>query len=128
MVFKEHPHIDIIPVQAEVEYPNVELGKSSIDFGYIVNETTKCMSLTLRNTSSLPVAYEWYLSDCSTLKNIGGTQPNTFVKVTRNIPKLAVLVSVGNPDTPLSRGALVSRLMLLLITSLARFLKLKPAA
>ncbi|OEH79817.1 hydrocephalus inducing related protein [Cyclospora cayetanensis] len=83
--FGEHPRIDVIPLQAETEFPNIELEATMVDFGYIVNETTKRKPLRMRNSSCVPVHYSWYLTDESSVKEIKCTERSEPVNAERSM-------------------------------------------
>lgn len=59
-----HPHKDIVQLQGEVCFPNLQILPPKIDFGCILNDTSKKKYLVLSNVSEMPVAYEWsFLED-----------------------------------------------------------------
>ena len=56
---KDHPHRDIVQLQGEVCFPNLQIVPPNIDFGCILNDTSKRKYLVLTNISEMPVSYEW---------------------------------------------------------------------
>lgn len=60
----------MIPLEAEAEFPNIELETNMVDFGFIVNETTRRIPVRMRNTSCVPVTYGWYLTDGCSFKDL----------------------------------------------------------
>lgn len=48
--------VDLI---GEVCFPNIELATNLINFGSILNDTSKKMSITMRNVSEMGLNYEW---------------------------------------------------------------------
>ncbi|CAE7277756.1 HYDIN, partial [Symbiodinium sp. KB8] len=48
-----------VPMQGAISFPNVELGAEKVDFGCVVNETTKTVQLRLRNPTAAAVEYSW---------------------------------------------------------------------
>lgn len=63
-----HPHKDIVALQGEVCFPNLQILPPKIDFGCILNDTNKKKYLVLSNISEMPVAYEWsFLEDAPIL-------------------------------------------------------------
>jgi hydrocephalus-inducing protein len=63
-----HPHKDIVPLQGEVCFPNLQILPPKIDFGCILNDTSKKKYLVLTNISEMDVAYEWsFLEDAPIL-------------------------------------------------------------
>jgi hydrocephalus-inducing protein len=66
-----HPHKDIVALEGEVCFPNLQILPPKIDFGCILNDTSKKKYLTLSNISEMPVAYEWsFLEDAPILEEI----------------------------------------------------------
>lgn len=66
-----HPHKDVLALQGEVCFPNLQILPPKIDFGCILNDTSKKKYLTLSNVSEMPVAYEWsFLEDAPILDEI----------------------------------------------------------
>ena len=55
----EHPHKDIIDLIGSVNFPNITLDTNIINFGSILNDTTKKMVLTMKNVSEMKLDYEW---------------------------------------------------------------------
>ena len=63
-----HPHKDIVHLQGEVCFPNLQILPPKIDFGCILNDTSKKKYLVLTNISEMDVAYEWsFLEDAPIL-------------------------------------------------------------
>ena len=54
-----HPHRDVVHLQGEVCFPNLQILPPSIDFGCILNDTSKRKYIVLTNISEMPVSYEW---------------------------------------------------------------------
>jgi len=54
-----HPHRDVVQLQGEVCFPNLQIVPPNIDFGCILNDTSKRKYLVLTNISEMPVSYEW---------------------------------------------------------------------
>jgi hydrocephalus-inducing protein len=43
----------------EVCFPNLKLETTIVNFGAILNDTTKKISIFMKNVSEMPVTYEW---------------------------------------------------------------------
>jgi hydrocephalus-inducing protein len=54
-----HPHRDVVHLQGEVCFPNLQILPPSIDFGCILNDTSKKKYIVLTNISEMAVNYEW---------------------------------------------------------------------
>jgi hypothetical protein len=62
--YKEHPQKDSILLHSEIFFPNLTFNTNQLQFGCIPNNLEQKKSFTMKNTSSLPVIYDWYfLSD-----------------------------------------------------------------
>ncbi|XP_063716545.1 hydrocephalus-inducing protein homolog isoform X4 [Symsagittifera roscoffensis] len=57
--YKEHPQKEIVPLVAEVNFPNLSFDCSDVDFGCILNDTEDTRVIVATNTSPLPVRYQW---------------------------------------------------------------------
>ena len=57
--YDDNPHVDSIDLGAELSFPNLDLSHSFIDFGSVLNDTTKREYVTVRNTGSVPARFEW---------------------------------------------------------------------
>lgn len=65
-----HPQKDLVQLQGEVCFPNLNILPPNIDFGCILNDTSKKKYLTLTNISEMPVNYEWSFLEEETLSPI----------------------------------------------------------
>ena len=59
VVHMNHPHRDNVTLSGEVCFPNLEILPPNIDFGCILNDTSKKKFLKLKNVSEMAVNYEW---------------------------------------------------------------------
>lgn len=59
IVYQDHPQRDHVGLIGEVIFPNLTLGANKLDFGSVLNETTKQMTITMGNPNALPVNYQW---------------------------------------------------------------------
>jgi hydrocephalus-inducing protein len=63
-----HPHKEMVLLQGEVCFPNLKIEPPKIDFGCILNDTSKKKYVVLSNISEMAVAYEWsFLEDAPLL-------------------------------------------------------------
>ena len=60
---KNHPNKDILKLVGIVNFPNLELEKTKIDFGCILNHTQKKIKMNMRNSGIMPVKYEWKFAE-----------------------------------------------------------------
>ncbi|KAL8443893.1 hypothetical protein Emed_006517 [Eimeria media] len=79
--FQEHPKTEVIPLEATAEFPDIDLESTLLDFGFVANETTKRISLRIKNNGSVPVSYGWYLSDNFFCKPIEGRASRPHLKI-----------------------------------------------
>ena len=70
----------MILLEAETEFPNVEIETTSVDFGFIVNETTKRIPLRMKNSSCVPVNYSWYLTDAFSITELKSTSAQRLAR------------------------------------------------
>lgn len=55
----DHPHKDIIDLIGILNFPNILLETTTINFGAILDDTTKKMVTSMRNASEMALSYEW---------------------------------------------------------------------
>ncbi|CAK8990089.1 unnamed protein product [Durusdinium trenchii] len=59
IVYQDHPQRDHVGLIGEVIFPNLTLSTNKLDFGSVLNETTKQLTVTMGNPNPLPVNYQW---------------------------------------------------------------------
>jgi hydrocephalus-inducing protein len=59
VVYMDHPQKDSVNLVGEVVFPNIALSQDRLDFGSVLNDTTKQLSITISNPGVLPLDYEW---------------------------------------------------------------------
>ncbi len=59
VIFPDHPHREVVDLVGEVCFPNLKLETTIVNFGAILNDTTKKISIFMKNVSEMPVTYEW---------------------------------------------------------------------
>ena len=60
VAYRGHPQKDSITLRGEVIYPNIEFEQTSINFGCVLNETTKTIRVKATNWSKVDAAYQWF--------------------------------------------------------------------
>jgi hydrocephalus-inducing protein len=55
----EHPHREYVDCVGEVCFPNLSLETNLINFGSILNDTSKKIIINVENTSEMALYYEW---------------------------------------------------------------------
>lgn len=58
-----HPKNDTIDVTAEFCFPNLTLEPEEVDFGTVMNDTSKKLFLNLKNTGQIAASYTWHFLD-----------------------------------------------------------------
>ena len=59
IIHQDHPQKDNIELIGEVCFPNLKMETTSVDFGCILNDTTKKVYMKMTNCSILDVIYNW---------------------------------------------------------------------
>jgi hydrocephalus-inducing protein len=59
VVHAEHPHSEHVELVGEICFPNIQLEYNIINFGSILNDTSKKVLVAMNNISEMPVTYEW---------------------------------------------------------------------
>lgn len=69
---KGHPQKDHVELSGEVCYPNLNITPPTIDFGCILNDTSKKRYITMTNVSEMVCTYDWsFLEEETTSLNRG---------------------------------------------------------
>jgi hydrocephalus-inducing protein len=55
----DHPQRDNVDLVGILAFPNLQLETNMINFGSILNETSKKIIITMKNISEMPLNYEW---------------------------------------------------------------------
>jgi hydrocephalus-inducing protein len=59
VTYRGHPQKDQIKVHGEIVFPNLKFESTDINFGCVLNDTSKHINIKITNTSSVQVTYEW---------------------------------------------------------------------
>jgi hypothetical protein len=59
VMYRGHPQKDQIKVHGEIFFPNLKFESTDINFGCVLNDTSKHINIKITNSSSVKVAYEW---------------------------------------------------------------------
>jgi hypothetical protein len=57
--YDEHPSINTVDLIGEVVFPNLKIDIEKLDFGTILNETSKKLEIRMTNPTALTVPYTW---------------------------------------------------------------------
>jgi hydrocephalus-inducing protein len=57
--YRNHPQKDIVPLTGEIHFPNLLFDYTTVDFGTVLNDTTKTVSVRATNTSSIDANVQW---------------------------------------------------------------------
>ena len=69
VAYRGHPQREIIPLKGSIHFPNLDFDKKAIDFGCVLNDTLKYVTLRVMNVGILSAAYEWSILEPPTTKN-----------------------------------------------------------
>jgi hypothetical protein len=77
--YRGHPQKDTIKLIGEVVFPNLKFDLSTINFGCILNDTSKIIKLKATNSCKIDVKYEWiYLEQTATTTKKSKNHPPVF--------------------------------------------------
>jgi hypothetical protein len=66
--YRGHPQKDSIQLTGEVVFPNLKFDMSGINFGCVLNDTSKVIRLRAENSCKIDVRYEWIFLEQTTTK------------------------------------------------------------
>eukprot|EP00929_Paragymnodinium_shiwhaense_P007666 TRINITY_DN111574_c0_g1_i1.p1 TRINITY_DN111574_c0_g1~~TRINITY_DN111574_c0_g1_i1.p1 ORF type:complete len:5027 (+),score=1455.52 TRINITY_DN111574_c0_g1_i1:94-15081(+) len=75
--YDDHPGSKTVDLLGKVVWPNIELESTKVDFGHVLNETTKKKEVKMHNPTALTVSYAWYFKVQGDKDEGGGRTPAT---------------------------------------------------
>ncbi|CAE8631652.1 unnamed protein product [Polarella glacialis] len=57
--YDEHPAVNVVELVGKVVWPNIELDIAKLDFGTVLNDTSRKLEVRMTNPTVLQVAYHW---------------------------------------------------------------------
>jgi hypothetical protein len=66
----DHPHYELVDVTATFHFPNIEFETDKINFGCILNHTSKRITISVKNISVMSVFYEWKFAEPTEKRDI----------------------------------------------------------
>lgn len=63
ITYANNPQKDSVQLLGSINFPNAVLSAAAIDFGAVLNDTHKTESLTVTNSSAVPLRYRWTFAD-----------------------------------------------------------------
>jgi len=103
--YRDHPQKDKLPLFGEICFPNLTFESTKIDFGCILNETSKRLTKKITNNSKIEVKYEWvfYENDDSESQDVSINEIFDILPIRGILPPGASeeveFVFYGNIDT-----------------------------
>jgi len=99
-VYKEHPQKDHIDLIGNIMFPNLEFGFDRVDFGCILNDTTKSMSVSVTNTSSVDCHFQWAFVEDEDEAQTGASSKKPYIPINQVFDILPIrgLLAPGETD------------------------------
>ena len=82
----EHPDKDHVDLLGEVCFPNLELQKRILNFGSILNETSKKQVIWIKNVSEMALNYHWTFQEEMPFESLENSKLEDFKQQTGNAP------------------------------------------
>ncbi|CAE7894595.1 HYDIN [Symbiodinium microadriaticum] len=101
IVYQDHPQRDHVNLVGEVIFPNLTLSNNKLDFGSVLNETSKQLTITMANPNALPVNFQWSFVEEAEMSEddvSGGQRASVVMQSTAN--SAANSFSSGFPPKP----------------------------
>jgi hypothetical protein len=98
VAYANHPQRDEVALHAEINYPNLDFEFTQVNFGCVLNDTTKTMLVRVTNPSTVDAAFQWYFVEDE------GAQTTTTAKKPyipiNQVGKLGPCITPHTPKTP----------------------------
>ena len=96
IAYRDHPQRDQIPLAAMISFPNLDFALSTVDFGCVLNDTTKTMVVRVTNTSAVEVRFAWsFLEDGEPGTRGGARRPQIPVNEVFDILPIRSTLAAG---------------------------------
>lgn len=80
-VYRDHPRRDAWDLIGEVNFPNVEFEYTRVDFGTVLNDTTKSTTVRVTNPSKIDCALSWSFVQDEDAERAAATSRRPFIPV-----------------------------------------------
>ena len=81
VVYSDHPQRDTVAVRASIHYPNLNFETRVVNFGSVLNDTTKTLAVRVKNVSTVPCDFAWSFVEDSEAAKAGATTKRPYVAV-----------------------------------------------
>lgn len=61
VTFQDNPHVESVELEGNINYPNVQLSETVVNFSSALNDTIVSHAISVVNTCEVPVRYKWEL-------------------------------------------------------------------
>ena len=80
-VYRDHPRKDAFDLIGDINFPNLEFEYTRVDFGCILNDTTKSMTVKVTNTSRIDCAFQWSFVEDEDAERAAATARRPYIPV-----------------------------------------------
>jgi len=79
--YPEHPQRDTIGIVGEINFPNLSFDNSIVNFGSVLNDTTKTMVVRVKNTSKVEAEFSWSFVEDAEAARLAATTRRPYIPV-----------------------------------------------
>ena len=79
--YRGHPQKDVLPLRGEINFPNIHFDYTTVDFGTVLNDTTKTVSVRATNTSSIDAELEWVFEADEDEAKVRASRKQPFIPI-----------------------------------------------
>ena len=109
VVYRRHPHREHVKLKGDIAFPNIAFETMDINFGCILNDTTKRVQIKLHNPTKVATAFEWMweapvepIVKAGTLKRKASAKDLPLLPDQVSCPRDNPLIAPHiNPETPI---------------------------
>ena len=80
IAYADNPHVDAVEMGADIRFPNLDVSAVAVNFGSVLNDTTKREHITIRNSGHAPRSIRVGLRR---VRRRDGTQRRGFLRIER---------------------------------------------
>ena len=79
--YRGHPQKDVLPLRGEINFPNVLFDYTTVDFGTVLNDTTKTVSVRATNTTSIDAELQWVFEADEDEAQVHASRKQPFIPI-----------------------------------------------
>ena len=99
VAYQSHPHRDSIPLLGEINFPNLDFEYNVVNFGCVLNDTTKTLLVRVTNCSKVATDFQWAFLEDEDAARAASTSRKPYIPVNQVFDILPIRSKLGAGDS-----------------------------